>query len=389
MRGSLTKRGKESWRYRFDGNRHLDGNRKVISGTIRSTTKKAAEEELRAIMAKHDKGDFVGPNKRTLKEYFEHWLPVIKPSVAPKTFEAYEQKVKKNIIPLLGRIRLQSLELQQIEEAYSKMLTGGRDDGKGGLAPKTIRNIHGILSHALGKAVRWKYITNNPATGATLPKAERKELQVLTKEDLAILLHELEGRRIYMPVLIAATTGMRRGEILALKWSSINLEEGWLRVVQSLEQTKEGLRLKDVKTKHGRRKISLPPITVQAFRAHMTQQSEELLRLGVGRANDALVFTKLNGEMRNPWGFSDDFSTFVRNLDIPYVSLHGLRHTHISHLLEDGYPIKTVSSRAGHASVSITLDVYGHLLPDSQEKLAAAYGADLEQLMERAENTDR
>ena len=276
--------------------------------------------------------------------------------------------------------------MQQIEQAYAKLLTDGRDDGKGGLAPKTIRNIHGILSKALTKAVKWKYIASNPATGAELPKAERRELQILTKKDLALLLRELEGRRIYMPVLIAATTGMRRGEILALKWSNVNLEEGWLRVVQSLEQTKEGLRLKDVKTKNGRRKISLPPITVQALRAHMTQQSEELLRLGVGRTNDALVFTKVNGRMRNPWSFSDDFSSFVRKLDIPYVSLHGLRHTHISHLLEDGHPIKTVSSRAGHASVTITLDVYGHLLPDSQEKLAAAYGADLENLMEHEKN---
>ena len=95
MKGSLTKRGKTSWRYRFDSNRHLGGSRKIISGTIRSTTKKAAEEELRAIMAKHDKGDFVEPNKRTLKEYLEYWLPIIKPSIAPKTFEGDEQKIKK------------------------------------------------------------------------------------------------------------------------------------------------------------------------------------------------------------------------------------------------------------------------------------------------------
>ena len=389
MKGSLTKRGKESWRYRFDRNRHADGNRNVVSGTIRAKTKKAAEEELRKIMTKHDKGDFVEPDKRTLEEYLEHWLPVIKPAVAPKTFEAYEQKVRKNIIPLLGNIRLQALVMQQIEEAYSKLLTDGRDDGKGGLAPKTIRNIHGILSHALGKAVRWKYIASNPATGVTLPKVEHKELQVLTKKDMARLLHELEGRRIYMLVLLAATTGMRRGEVLALKWSNVNLDEGWLRVVLSLEQTKAGLRLKDAKTKHGRRKISLPSITVQALRAHMMKQSEELLRLGVGRDNDALVFTTVDGQMRNPWSLSDEFSTIVRKLAIPYISFHGLRHTHISHLLEDGHPIKTVSSRAGHASVSITLDIYGHLLPDSQERLAAAYGADLEHLMKRAENTDR
>ena len=199
MKGSLTKRGKESWRYRFDSHRHADGKRNVVSGTIRAKTKKAAEEELRVIMTKHDKGDFVEPNKRTVEEFLEYWLPVIKPAVAPKTFEAYEQKVRKNIIPLLGHIKLQALEMQHIEKAYAKLMTDGRDDGKGGLAPKTIRNIHGILSHALSKALRWKYIASNPAAGVTLPKVEHKELQVLTKKDMALLLHKLENQRITCP----------------------------------------------------------------------------------------------------------------------------------------------------------------------------------------------
>ena len=128
------------------------------------------------------------------------------------------------------------------------MLSNGRQDGEGGLAPKTIRNIHGVLGLALKKALTWQLNWSNPAVGATLPKVEHKEVTVLTKSQAGTLLQSLEAHWLHPIVLVALTTGMRRGEILALKWTNINLVEGWLRVVQSVEQTKAGKRLKDVKT---------------------------------------------------------------------------------------------------------------------------------------------
>ena len=144
-----------------------------------------------------------------------------------------------------------------------------------------------------------------------------------------------------------------------------------------------------IKAGHGRRRIDLDNLTVSVLRAHQLQQSEELLRLGIGRSNDQLVFTTFDGRMINPSNFSGEFSKLVRKLSIPYINFHGLRHIHISHLLLDGHPIKVVSARAGHAWVTITLDRYGHLLPDSQEALADQFGEDLAAEMERVENTDR
>jgi integrase len=266
------------------------------------------------------------------------------------------------------------------------MLRDGRRDGAGGLAPKTIRNIHGVLGLALKKALTWQLNWSNPAIGVTLPKIEHKEVKVLTKAQSGTLLQALEGRWLYPIVLLALTTGMRRGEILALKWSNINLDEGWLRVIQSVEQTKSGKRLKDVKTKHGRRRISLPLMTVNMLRLQKAHQAEQLLGLGVRQSDDTLTFTSKDGQLRDPLYVSTSFREFMAQIDLPKVTFHGLRHTHISHLLEDGHPIKTVSSRAGHATVSITLDIYAHVLPDSQEKLAAAYGVDLEGMVEQARN---
>ncbi len=138
-----------------------------------------------------------------------------------------------------------------------------------------------------------------------------------------------------------------------------------------------GLQAKEPKSRASQRRISLPPITVHALRRHLTERSEIFLRLGVGRRNDGLVFLTPEGKPRSPRALTKEFDRLVRRLDIPRITFHGLRHTHITHLLMDGEPIKVVSERAGHASVSITLDVYGHVLPDRQEALAANYGIGL------------
>ena len=374
MLGSINKTGPGRWKLVFDLPRGTDGKRRQVLRRIKGT-KAEAEEKFHELLTEYKNGGFVEPSRLTISSFLEKWLDTIEPSVSGKTYERYDQLIKNHITPQLGDIVLQKLHPMNVQEFYNKLLGEGRIDGKGGLSPRTVKHTHRVFKKALTQAVTWKLTASNPAEGAVLPKVENKEIEFLDRDELATLLDAIEGRSLYPIILLAATTGMRRGELLGQHWSDVDLDEGWLRVTQTLEQTtKHGLQLKEPKSKAGRRKISLPQTTVAMLRQHQLDQSELRLKLGLGGKNDGLVLPVLDANkgftFRSPRALTKEFDRLVRNLDITRITFHGLRHTHITHLLMDNVPIKLVSQRAGHASVSITLDVYGHVLPDMQQGVA-------------------
>jgi integrase len=178
-----------------------------------------------------------------------------------------------------------------------------------------------------------------------------------------VLLKHLKGRSIYMPVMMAASTGMRRGEILALRWKDIDLDRATLHVAQVVEQTKAGITLKEPRTDRSRRTIALPARLVQELRHHRKEQAELRLKLGLGKSDSDLAFPTWEGVIRSPRPFSKEFAREAEAAGVPHVTFHGLRHTHITHLLRSGVPVHVVSARAGHANPSITLNIYAHLLP--------------------------
>ncbi|MEE9544053.1 MAG: site-specific integrase [Rhodospirillales bacterium] len=212
---------------------------------------------------------------------------------------------------------------------------------------------------------------------------EQTEIQILDQDDAPKLLSAAKSTRLHVPVILALTTGMRRGEVLAIRWQDIDLDGAVLTVIQSLEQTKAGLRFKPPKSKKSRRRISLSPLTVDALRRHKVKQLEERLALGLGKNDSGLVFTTVEGEPVNPRKFSKDFYWIVKRSKIKRVTFHGLRHTHITQLLKDGEHIKVVSERVGHSSIAITLGVYGHVIPGMDEDTAlrvdAAWGNALQE----------
>ncbi|MEQ1954411.1 site-specific integrase [Mesorhizobium sp. CN2-181] len=379
MRGNITRRGKGSWRLKFDlGTDPATGKRLTQYVTVRGT-KKEAEAELNKRLNQIDEGTFVEKTATSVEEYARHWLKAIAPSkAAAKTLERYGEIVDQHIVPQIGRVALQKLDGARIDEFYAHLRINGRRDGKGGLAPQTVQHIHRLLSQILSSAVKARKVRQSPMQAVqTTPKVRREEIQVLDDAELVGLLKYLKGRSLYMPVMLAASTGMRRGEVLALRWKDIDLDRASLQVAQVVEQTKAGISLKEPKTDRSRRTIALPVRLVVELRRHRKEEAETRLKLGLGKSDHDLAFPTWDGQMRSPRPFSKEFAREAAAAGVAHVTFHGLRHTHITHLLRSGVPVHVVSARAGHANPSVTLNIYAHLLPGQQEGAAAVVDAAL------------
>ena len=224
-------------------------------------------------------------------------------------------------------------------------------------------HFHRLLHKALAQAVKWQLLVRNPLDAVEPPRAERREMRALDENETATLLGLLGASRLHMAVMLAVTTGLRRGEILGLRWSNVDLAKGTITVVQSLEQTKEGLRFKSPKTHRSRRSLALPAIAIEALRSHRAKQARERLALGPAYDDHDLVCPRPGGAPWPPDMFSTTFAASVRRSGMKLFRFHDLRHSHASQLLKAGVHPKVVSERLGHAGIGITLDTYSHVLP--------------------------
>jgi integrase len=376
--GHIRQRSPGSWEVRYSlGTDPATGKRRIATATVKGN-RRTVEMELRRLLRTIDTGEHVNPTCITVREWLTTWLVTVRAEVAPKTHERYSEIVRNFLIPALGNLSLAKLAPSHIQNAYNGWVSGGRRDGKeGGLAPRTRRHIHRILRSALGRAVEQQMLARNPADAfkKRLPKVERKEMTTLTVEQSARLLDAIAHSRVYWPTLIALATGMRRGEILALRWRNVDLEHGLLRVMESLEQTKAALRFKAPKTEKARA-ITLPAFAVDELRRLKRQQAEELLKLGVRQTADTLVCGRADGEPRAPLSLTYEFARLIgRTKDLPRVRFHDLRHSHATQLLASGVHPKIAQERLGHSSVSTTLDLYSHLSDTLQSDAAAKLDA--------------
>lgn len=304
-----------------------------------------------------------------MTEFLTKWLEAAKTKVSAKTFERYEEIVRRHLNPAFGNLLMPKLTPIQIQTYYARSLASGRLDGSGGLSAQTVLHHHRILREALHQAVKWQLLARNPADAVDPPRPERKEMKALNESETAWLLEAAQGTRLYMPILLAVITGMRRGEILAFRWRDVDLEKSVLSVTPSLEETNEGLRFKEPKTARGRRMIALPPLAVEALCAHRTQQERQKALLGPAYKNNDLVLSTTDGDIWKPESFTALYFKFTKRIGVK-LRFHDLRHTHASQLLRAGISPKIVSERLGHSAVGITLDTYSHVLPGMQEDAA-------------------
>jgi integrase len=373
MKGHVRERGAGNWYAVIDVRDAATGKRKRKWHSLPDCSgKRQSQIECARLISELSGGSYIEPSKTTLSEFFDRWLNHIKPNVSPKTHERYSDLLKKNLAPFLGGRILLKLQPIDISEAYSKILDSGRRDGKGGLSPRSVHHIHRALYSALNQAERWKLIGRNPAAlleKKDRPKIERKSVTTIDAPTTATVFDAARERRLFVALILAALCGLRRGEITALRWKSVDLDRGQLAVVASTEQTDAGLvREKEAKGGHART-VALPGLAVEELRRWRLAQAEELLRLGIRADDGRHVVTKLDGEPVQPRSLTHVMSAFLKEWG---VTLHKLRHSHASHMLASNIHPKIVQERLGHSSIAITLDIYSHLMPNMQGDAAAA-----------------
>jgi integrase len=351
-------------RWRVDGKRFS----KPFRGSVGE-----ARKELRRLIKSADDGQHVAPDKVTIADYLRDWLDA-DPGISPKTRERYRQLAECQIIPHLGATALQKLRPVQVSEWHKALLDTG-------LAPRTVGHAHRVLHRGLARAVKLEIVSRNVVHPVSPPKVEAAEIEILSPEQIAEVRAGLSGHPILPVFEVAIGSGMRRGEICGLVWGDLDLDQGIVRVERSLEQTAAGVRIKPPKTKHGRRTIALPTIAAEALREHWRAQSELRLMLGIGRPGaEDCVFPSPASETfarRSPSALSDAWRDAVRWRKLPKVTFHALRHSHASTLIAAGVDVLTVSRRLGHATASITLNVYSHLIERNEDKAVAALDAAL------------
>jgi integrase len=295
----------------------------------------------------------------------EIWLPAIEPTVRATTFVNYRSHVQHQIGSRLGDVALDEIDGPRLNLFYAQLAADGRVNGEGGLSPASVRRIHATLHRALRDAVRWGYLPDNPADRCDPPRVRAGgfvEMKTWDASQLRRFLATVTNDPLYPLWLLLAMTGMRRGEALGLRWMDVDLGRAQLSVRQTLVPVGGRVVFSQPKTARGRRVLALDDITVAALRDLRNQSRRE---------SETLVFLHEMGEHLNPSEVSRRFRRLVTRSGLPRIRLHDLRHTHATLALEAGIHPKIVSERLGHATVSLTLDVYSHAVAHMQAEAAS------------------
>lgn len=376
MKGHIRARGKRSFELKFDaGKDDKTGKRKIRYHSFRGT-KRGAQQKLSELLASVSTGSYIEPNKINVTEFvrsrISHWESA--GDISARTAQRYHQLCENQIAPHLGSKLIQKLRPLDIEEWHSTLRFSGKADGSGAAA-RTIGHAHRVLSKALSDAVRNESITRNVCKAQTAPKVPETEITIV--RDIAALLTNLGDEKLQPIAVTALMTGMRLGEILALRWGRVNLERKCIAVREAIEETKvHGIRFKTPKSKAGVRDITLPDYAVVTLKQHWAKQSEIRLQLGSGRPTDTdLVFADLEGDPLSPNNVSSEWAHTASRAGVPDVTFHALRHTHASQLIDAGVDVVTISKRLGHTKPDITLRIYAHLFQKDDSKAAAAINA--------------
>lgn len=367
---TVTRNGKEYtyWEARYTEG-YDPGTGKQIQRSITGKTQKEVAGKLRAATSSIDSGTYTAPSKMTVGQWLDIWEAEYLGSVKETTAKSYRDQIKNHLKPALGAIRLEALNVHNIQSMYNALCDP--QNGGAGLSPKTVHKIHGVLHKALKQAVVIGYIRFNPADACTLPRVEHKELKPLDERESRDFLQAIKGHRFEVLFTVALFTGMRQGELLGLLWECVDFKRGVILIKQQLQRREGGERyfapLKNNKT----RTITPAPLVMQLLYSHRAKQAEQRMRYADVWEDSGLVFTDELGRSLPGNTVYKAFKAVAVSIGRPDARFHDLRHSYAVAAIRSGDDIKTVQGNMGHATAAFTLDVYGHVTEQMKQESAA------------------
>ncbi len=369
--GSITKRPDGRWEARIS----LEGGKRK---SVYAKTRQEVARRLAEMTRDRDKGLPIVGERQTVGDFLTDWLANVKPTVRYRSWERYEQYVRLHIIPTLGAVALSKLTAQHVQRLYAKKLQEGS-------SPTSVSHLHTMFKFAMTQAQRLGLVQRNVVALVRPPHMLHPEMQVLSPDQARALLDAAVGDPLEALYVLALTTGMRRGEILALKWREVNLDQAYLQVRASLQKTPEGFVFTDPKTASGKRKVALTPMAVAALRQHWARQRAARSALGEVWQNLDLVFpNSIGSPLQGTNLLKLSYWRLLAKAGLPRIRFHDLRHTAATLMLVQDVHPKVVAEMLGHTNISITLGTYSHVLPDMQSEATSA----LERLLARRPPTE-
>ena len=338
----------------------LGGHRYRLYGQTRESVSRQLVTALRA----HQEGQLPLGSRETFGRFWNVWLPSIRSNLRPRIWTRYEELGRIHLLPLLGATRIGDLSVQKVQALHGRMLGMG-------VSPSTVHHAHAVLHRALADAVRWGVLSRNVAGLVPPPRMATHEMQTLSGAQARELCCAAAGSRFEALYVLAVTTGMRQGELLALRWSGVDLDRGLVQVTGTMTRTESGLSIAPPKTARSRRAVALADQAIEALIRHRVRQKQEKALLGEAWVEGDLVFpNSIGGPMQRDHLVKRDFAPLLQRAGLSAIRFHDLRHTAATLLLSEGVHPKVASEMLGHATVAITLDRYSHVTETMQRAAA-------------------
>lgn len=356
--GSIFKRKNGSWRAQI----YLEGRRLSFTGHTQAECRLWLQETQQRVRT----GLTYAGTQVTVAEYLENWLDTVRANLRDGTWRQYHQILVDYVNPELGLLKLVEVRPEQIQHLYNQLIKQGK-------SRRLVQLVHSVVRRSFNQAVKLGLLAQNPALATMPPKPHYKEMQILNQEQVQRLLiaAEAKGHKYLVFYSVALTTGMRQGELLGLKWEDLDFQHKSLKVArQAQPKPGGGFQFLQPKTRAGKRTIKVGEAIVAVLGQHYTNQLDQRARLGDAWCDLGLVFPSNRGTPQNPPNVARSFRSLLASAGLPRIRFHDLRHTAASLMLNNGVDVLVVSRRLGHSKASITLDIYGHVIPSSQERVA-------------------